>query len=81
MPMTEIRPPSDYEMSATRTWTSCAAPDFRISRYQAALPTVTFCSWYSAIAMECVDRFVDRPIGATSAFRAIRGTTPWYPCR
>ena len=44
MPMTEIRPPSDFEMLATRTWASCEAPDFRISEHQAALPTVTFCS-------------------------------------
>jgi hypothetical protein len=44
MPMAEIRPPSDFEMPATRTWTSCEASGFRISEHQAALPTVTFCS-------------------------------------
>jgi hypothetical protein len=42
--------------------------------------TVTFCSWHPMIAMVGVDRFVDRAIGATSAIRAIGGTTPWYPC-
>ena len=46
----------------------------------AALPTVTFCSWYPVITMECVDRFVDRAIGANGAIRAIGGTASWYPC-
>jgi hypothetical protein len=44
MPMTEMRPPSDSEMPAMRTWTSCEAPDYRISEHQAAPLTVTFCS-------------------------------------
>jgi len=48
-----------------------------ISEHQAALPAVTFCSWYPVITMECVDRFVDRAIGANSAIRAIGGTAPW----
>jgi hypothetical protein len=42
---------------------------------------VTFCSWYPVITMECVDRFVDRAIGANGAIRAIDGTALWYPCR
>ena len=81
MPMAEIQPPSDVEMPAARTWTSCEAPDFLISEHRVALPTVTFCSQYSAIAIECVDRFVDRAICAVSAIGAIGGTAPWYPCR
>ena len=48
-----------------------------ISEHQAALPAVTFCSWYPVITMECVDRFVDRATGANSAIRAIGGTAPW----
>jgi hypothetical protein len=42
----------------------------------AALSAVTFCSWHPVITMECVDRFVDRAIGANSAIRAIGDTTP-----
>ena len=52
----------------------------RRNEVAAALSAVTFCSWHPVITMECVDRFVDRAIGANSAIRAIGGTTPWYPC-
>jgi hypothetical protein len=58
-------------------------PDLLIDEHQAALSAVTFCSWCPVIAMECVDRFVDRAIGANSANsanRAIGGAGPWYLC-
>jgi hypothetical protein len=55
-------------------------PDLLIDEHQAALSVVTFCSWCPVIAMERVDRFVDRAIGANSAIRAIGGAGPWYPC-
>jgi hypothetical protein len=55
-------------------------PDLLIDEHQAVLSVVTFFSWCPVIAMECVDRFVDRAIGATSAIRAIGGAGSWYPC-
>ena len=42
---------------------------------------LTFCSWHPVIAMEGVDRFVDRATCASGVISAIGGTTPWYQCR